>query len=128
MASPKRRQIEAWFGIDLPDAIDESDIELHLHQVNPAWKPDTLYIRLHVTPQNYEGLVEALSLEPIETSDYRILLPGKWKLPEVLKLDWWTPTAETPPNTTARAFGEGAGWILAKYEDGYVYLRSYNGT
>ena len=130
MASKKRQQFEKWFGVSLPDAIHESDIELHQHQVNPAWKPDTLYARLHTTRQNYDALAEALGLEPIENSDYRFLLPGKWKLPQVLKLDWWTPTFETPQSTTARPFGdkEGAGWILAKYEDGYAYLRSYNGV
>jgi hypothetical protein len=130
MPSSKRKQIEKWFGISLPETIRESDIELHQDQPDPAWKPHTVYIRIHTAPQTYETLVQALALEPIENSDYRFLLPGKWKLPQVLTLDWWTPTLETPPNTAARAFGdkEGAGWILAKYENGYAYLRSYNGT
>jgi hypothetical protein len=124
-----KQLIHKLLGVDL-ESIDDTDIDLHQEQPNPMWKPHTTYMRLRITPQDYDELVEALDLTPIAATPYHFLLPGKWKLPEVVKIDWWTPTLDTPQSTAARAFGDAdrAGWILAKYEDGYAYLRIYDGT
>ena len=56
-----------------------------------------------------------------EEPDLRILLPGEWKATALPELDWWDPSLDIPDDT-AMMYEGSAGWTVAKYENGYVYI------
>jgi hypothetical protein len=122
-------QLEALLGVKLPAALAKAGVKLYADQPDPAYAPHTYYARLEGTEQAYADLVQALKLMPIANSDLRMLLPGKWKTPDVIHLDWWTPNLDTPPNAAGSPFGKKnangnpSGWILAQYDDGHIYMR-----
>jgi hypothetical protein len=45
----------------------------------------------------------------------------RWPAKPQVKLDWWNPKMGKPLDAAARSFGVN-GWIVAKYEEGNVYI------
>lgn len=118
-----QREVEKVLGVKLPQSVSEA--QTFVHKPSALEADFTAYIRLKLPEDAYNDLKENLGLQPIKQTEYALLLPGKWKLGSGVRLDWWKPTADIPDNGGAIAFGTG-GWIIAKYEAGYAYLRVHD--
>jgi hypothetical protein len=92
------------------------------------WKPSTdlavhdAYIRFKASHAEYLDFARRRKLEFFSDTGPSGLLPSSWKqTDEFGRLDWWTPSTATPPDAAAAPLGP-YGWILAKHEDGFVYI------
>jgi hypothetical protein len=115
-----RRRVSRLLGVALPDGASELRFL--------RWQPsDDLalyeaYIRFRSTGQEYHDFLRRRQLVRFEESGPTAHLPTEWKpSPEVRRIEWWDPTPGTPPDAASGRVG-AYGWMLAKYERGFVYV------
>jgi hypothetical protein len=83
------------------------------------------YLKFRALHADYLDFMRRLRIAvyPGSTPGLRARLPGHWKLAPGLHLDWWDPTLEIPDDTGFSSFGVN-GFIVAKHERGFVYLKA----
>jgi hypothetical protein len=122
----KRYQVQQILGVALPETID--DLKYYKHQPDIAFRWYTAYIRFKASEEVYLQLMEQMEMTFIAKDTetiYRYYWPGQWKADPKLDLEWWNPKLETPKNAAAKDFGT-EGWILATYEQGYVFITAFD--
>jgi len=120
----RRWVVERSIGASLPG----STTDVHYYRFRPM--PDShtyyVYLRFRTTKADYLRFMESLGVPvyPADSPQLRLLLPGKWSGSLVPDLRWWDPSDEIPEDTGMLNL-EQDGYTVAKYEDGYVYLRIF---
>ena len=99
------------------------DLRVHIRQADDLPGFYEAYARASGTMADFDGLVSALALHrrsegPVATGG---LLPAPWQPSPGVQLPWWDASPETPETSAARRHGN-QGWIVAKYEDGRIFL------
>ena len=119
MKTGDRRQAETLLEIELPEAIGE----VHAFRWQPSGDLHYFhaYVKLIASRQDFLDLVERLRLAHRRAAESAGYLPAAWEAPRGVDLPWWDPGADTPPDSAARAYGTN-GWVVAKYEDGQIFL------
>ena len=115
-----RRAVQKLLGVPLPAQVTD------LYYAK--WQPSTdlalyeAYIKFKTDQEAYLDLVRRLNLILFEASGPTAHLPTHWhQSPDFNKLAWWDPSPETPVDAASGTVGI-YGWILMKYERGYVYI------
>ena len=123
--NPTRRRVQELLGMTLPESVD--DVRYYKYQPNSEITYYTVYIRFRIPKDEYMDLMRQMNMTFYTGVDtpYWYLFPGKWKTSRSAVSDWWNPTLETLRNNTAtRQYGSD-GWIIAKHENGYAYIRIF---
>ena len=113
-------KVEDLIGASLPsDATD-----LHFHH----WEPGqnlaffAAYIKFVSSETDFNDLMERMNMDFHNTEGAALMfLPAAWDTEQEVQLDWWEPGKETPAESAAAAYGKN-GWIVAKFENGVVYM------
>lgn len=97
------------------------------HHVEAAhfeyWKPSEMLAysytlsKIQTSEVQYELMVRDLKSR---LNAFNPQFKLNWEIPAEIRIDWWDPTVETPPNTTYVTFENG--WIQTKYECGFIYI------
>jgi hypothetical protein len=121
LGSSKRRAVERDIGAALPRSAEE--LNHHIHQLGTDLYAHHVYIKFRASKQDYMDLMRRMGVPTFdkEEPDLRILLPGQWKPTPLYEPDWWDPSPDIPDGT-AMMYEGSAGWIIAKHENGYVYI------
>lgn len=121
----ERRQAQQILGVPLPDSND--DFRYFKYRPNLAYRRYEAYIRFKAPEEAYLQLMEQMEMNFIEDGDnaYRYFWPGLWKGNPRVNLEWWNPKLETSKNAAAKDFGSD-GWMLATYEQGYVFITAFD--
>lgn len=99
----------------LPDSacnIQEESIDLF-----PDW---AYYLKAEIEADDFLPYAQALSLAPYtpDVANEEEAIWGNWHAGP-LAPDWWDPTAELSSTYLAQY---GDNWVMAKYENGHLYL------
>lgn len=97
------------------------DLHVYIHQPNPQLGLYEAYVRFDGDEQALGALSTELSLGAAGSKTAGGHLPASWHPPSGVSLPWWDATLETPPTAAARPYGNN-GWIVAKLEQGHIYL------
>lgn len=115
-----KRAVEALIGTPLPEGI----ADFHYYR----WEPGeelaiyTVYIKFSASEQAFRDLVGRLDMDLRNSGGADLMfLPAAWEAEPDIVLSWWDPSEDTPTESAATNFGEH-GWIVAKFEDGQVYM------
>jgi hypothetical protein len=115
-----QRQIEKLLDIKLP--FKPGRLHFAKWQPNPDLVYFQAYIKIEATEDQYLNLIDVMSLHfRGQTPEADIYLPASWACESEDTVSWWDPTFETPADAAARAYGVN-GWIIAKYENGAVFI------
>ena len=120
VSNKKSLAIEKLLGTALPAQVND----LHYFKSQPSndLQYYTAYIKYSTPKEAYITLIQQMHMNFHNTGgDANLYLPTAWVSEPNVEIDWWNPSSDTPVDAAAKAFGTN-GWILAKYERGYVYL------
>jgi hypothetical protein len=101
--------------------IGKPGLRVHIYRPAPHLAMYTAYARYHGGVDELARLASALRLAPKGTLEAGGHLPASWTLPSGASLSWWDATSETPEASAARPHGT-SGWIVAKHEQGRIYV------
>lgn len=118
-------RVKQWVGAAPP--VDNRAIEWHRHYPLPGYRTSTVYIRVALSEAAYRAWLAAAGLTVGSGPDsaHWYLLPAKWRAEPDADVPWWQPTITNPDTVATRAHGDG-GWLIAKHEDGFAYIRIYD--
>jgi hypothetical protein len=121
----KRQKVQDLLGTALPQQID--DLQYFKHQKSSFYRSYTAYIRFHSSEEAYTDLMQRMGMNFYQGGENRLLylLPGQWKPESDVNLDWWNLSLDIPENTATRDLGIN-GWIIAKYENGYTFIKLHD--
>ena len=115
-----RNQVETLLKVKIP--FEPEEIRLAKYQPSPDLMHFQAYIKIGAAKDEYIQLAKELHLHQRgETPDAGMYLPASWDCEAEAAASWWNPTAETPDNAAARQYGVN-GWVVAKYENGAIYI------
>lgn len=115
-----QRQVEDLLEVQL--SFEAEEIRLVKYQPNPDLMYFQIYIKIVAEKDQYVKLAHDMHLHQRgETPDAEMHLPYSWDCEAEEAVTWWNPTSETPDDAMARQYGVN-GWIVAKYENGAIYI------
>jgi hypothetical protein len=122
--NPTRWRVQNLLAVKLPESVNE--VRYYKDQPNSEINHYTVYIRFRISEDEYMALMQQMNMTFYAgaTTPYSYLFPGHWKASRIT-VDWWNLTLETPRNNTVTRQYGSAGWIIAKYENGYAYIKVF---
>jgi hypothetical protein len=117
--SNHRDRVQKLLQVDLPT--EAADLHVYDFQPDSDLSYHTTYVKFRIEKAGFGELMSRLQAKTGDDDVGRRYLPAAWHTPQNLELDWWNPSADTPPDAAAKAFGFN-GWLVAKYEQGWAYL------
>ena len=121
LGSIKRHAIEKQIGVALPESAE--DLNYRRLELSTDLYAHRVYIKFRASKEDYIDLMRGMGVQTFDSKepDLRILLPGTWKATSLSELDWWDPSSDIPDDT-AMMYEPSADWIVAKHENGHVYI------
>ena len=120
MFKTTQRQIEKLLDIKLP--FKPGRLHFAKWQPNPDLVYFNAYIKIEATKDQYLNLIDMMDLHfRGQTPEADIFLPASWTCESEEPVSWWDPISESPADAGARSYGVN-GWIIAKYENGAVFI------
>jgi hypothetical protein len=125
MFSSNRQRVQDLLGTTLPQQID--NLQYFKHKKSSFYRSYTAYIRFRSSEDAYTDLMQRMKMNFYEGGENRLLylLPGQWKPESDVDLDWWNLSLDIPENTATRDLSVN-GWIIAKYENGYTFIKLHD--
>ena len=123
----KQHIVESEIGTILPKSTQE--LNYYWFQPSTDLYEHWIYIKFRASKEDYLDLMRRMGVQTYDKADRRLylLLPGHWKATSPSVPQWWDPSIDIPDDTAMMYYGdpESAGWTVAKYENGYVYIVIY---
>lgn len=117
--------VEKLLGTALPS--QATNLYYFKWQASPGFDFDEAYIKFRVSRSEFIKLMQRMKMDFYKSGTSETgYLPTGWEAKPQLKLHWWNPRINTPLDAAARSFAVN-GRILAKYEEGNVYIKIING-
>jgi len=94
----------------------------HINDLYVERFPDyTYYLRAKISESDFIFYCKKISLES-SISDARSKNEISWVADK--EVSWWNPSANVS-DTYCRATNDGREWVIAKYENGFIYLTAW---
>jgi hypothetical protein len=110
------REMTELLGSDV--LVGKPGLRVHVHRPAPHLAMYTAYARYQGGVDELARLAAALRLAPKGTPEAGGHLPASWA---GVSVPWWDATSDTPETSAARPHGT-SGWIVAKHEQGRIYV------
>ncbi len=108
--------------IDATLPADAADLKIHRWEPGADLAIFAVYIKFASSEADFTDLMERMNMDFHDTEGAALMfLPAAWGTEADVRLDWWEAREETPAEAAAAAYGVN-GWIVAKYEEGAVYI------
>lgn len=117
MFSSNRKKAEKILGIELPKTC--TDVKYSINRPNPDLAMYFIYIAMKAPKNDFYKIVKETQMKQYDKS-IAVYFEDGWKMSGE-KVSWWNPTKATPLESFAKNFGKN-GWIIAKYEDGKIFV------
>ena len=112
--------VEKLLGTALPSQV--TNLHYFKWQLSPDLYFYEAYIKFSVSRSEFIKLMKRMKMDFYQGGKNEMgYLPTGWQSKPEVKLDWWNPKTNTPLDAASRYFGVN-GWIVAKYEEGNVYI------
>lgn len=113
-------KVQELIGATLPAGT--ADLKIHRWEPSADLAIFAVYIKFASSEAEFTNLMGRMNMAFHNSGGAALMfLPAAWGTEADVQLDWWDAREETPVEAAAAAFGVN-GWIVAKYEEGAVYI------